>query len=255
MNYIASAKRGARRVLARTGYEITRLPQAHRILRSHPDLDSDFARLYVACAPFTATSPERMYSLWTAVCHVHRRAIPGDIVECGVWRGGSSMLAAMTLHELRSTDRRVFLFDTFSGMTEPSARDGRSLLTHWEQARGDRAAPIVAYASLGEVRSNMARTPLDPSLLTFVQGRVEDTIPARAPAEIAVLRLDTDWYDSTRHELEDLWPRLQPGGVLIIDDYGHYDGARTAVDEYFARRSDAPLLHRIDYTGRIALKC
>ena len=83
---------------------------------------------------------------------------------------------------------------------------------------------------------------------------MEETIPGRAPERIALLRLDTDWYESTRHELEHLWERLEPGGVLIIDDYGHWAGAREAVDEFFAKRSDAPLLTRVDYTGRIGVK-
>ena len=88
----------------------------------------------------------------------------------------------------------------------------------------------------------------------FVQGRVENTLPAAAPPEIAVLRLDTDWYESTRHELEHLYPRLVDGGVLIVDDYGYWQGARQAVDEYFGETGEAILLNRIDDTGRIAVK-
>ena len=88
----------------------------------------------------------------------------------------------------------------------------------------------------------------------FVQGRVENTLPAAAPPEIALLRLDTDWYESTRHELEHLYPRLVDGGVLIVDDYGYWQGARQAVDEYFGETGEAILLNRIDDTGRIAVK-
>src|SRR5690606_24776929 len=102
--------------------------------------------------------------------------------------------------------------------------------------------------------SNMVSTGYPMERCHFVEGKVEDTIPATVPDRISLLRLDTDWYESTRHELEHLWPLLQPGGVLIIDDYGHFEGARKAVDEYFLDRSDAPLLNRIDYTGRIAIK-
>jgi hypothetical protein len=83
---------------------------------------------------------------------------------------------------------------------------------------------------------------------------VEDTLPAEAPEKLAILRLDTDWYSSTKHELETLYPRLAEGGVLIVDDYGHYEGARRAVDEYFAETGQRVLLSRIDYTGRIAVK-
>jgi len=88
----------------------------------------------------------------------------------------------------------------------------------------------------------------------LVAGAVEDTLPDRAPMEIALLRLDTDWYASTKHELETLYPRLVSGGVLMLDDYGHWTGCRKAVDEYFAANAPAPLLNRIDYTARVATK-
>jgi hypothetical protein len=102
------------------------------------------------------------------------------------------------------------------------------------------------------VRDAVASTSYDMSLVTMVRGKVEDTIPGDVPPSIAILRLDTDWYESTIHELEHLYPRLSPGGVLIIDDYGYYTGARQAVDEYFA---DTPVyLARLDYTGRVAIK-
>ena len=87
----------------------------------------------------------------------------------------------------------------------------------------------------------------------FVAGKVEDTIPATPPARIALLRLDTDWYESTRARAVHLYPLLVARGVLIIDDYGHWEGARQAVDEYFAARG-APAAHRIDYSGRMMVK-
>ena len=88
----------------------------------------------------------------------------------------------------------------------------------------------------------------------MVKGKVEDTLPGHAPDHIAVLRLDTDWYASTKHEMEHLYPRLARGGVLIIDDYGHWAGSRQAVDEYLAEHGIHLLLNRTDYTGRMALK-
>jgi O-methyltransferase len=83
---------------------------------------------------------------------------------------------------------------------------------------------------------------------------VEDTIPASVPEQIALLRLDTDWYESTKCELEILFPRLVKGGVIIIDDYGCWQGARKAVDEYFNKNNIAILLNRMDDTGRIGIK-
>jgi predicted O-methyltransferase YrrM len=124
----------------------------------------------------------------------------------------------------------------------------------WDAHRHDHDSALLAYSTLAEVQANMARTGFPAERTRFVQGDVGQTIPGEAPERIALLRLDTDWYESTRHELEHLYPRLQPGGVLIVDDYGHWAGAREAVDEYFAQHGIAILLNRIDYTGRIAVK-
>lgn len=100
----------------------------------------------------------------------------------------------------------------------------------------------------------MESTGYPPERIHLVPGRVEDTVPAQAPERIALLRLDTDWYASTKHELDHLYPRLSDGGVLIVDDYGHFEGARRAVDDYLAEQAEPLLLNRIDYTGRIAVK-
>jgi hypothetical protein len=88
----------------------------------------------------------------------------------------------------------------------------------------------------------------------FVQGPVEETLPENAPEEIALLRLDTDWYASTKHTLVHLYPRVAPGGVLIVDDYAYWQGARQAVDEYVQENNVSVLLNRIDYTARIAVR-
>jgi len=117
--------------------------------------------------------------------------------------------------------------------------------------KADIDATIRCYSPLEEVKRNMEATGYPPAQISYIKGKVEDTLPAEAPAQIAVLRLDTDWYESTRHELVHLYPRLSPGGVLIIDDYGYWTGARKAVDEYFR---DSLFLGRIDDTGRIAIK-
>jgi hypothetical protein len=100
----------------------------------------------------------------------------------------------------------------------------------------------------------MASTGIDAGRLHFVKGPVEETIPASVPERIALLRLDTDWYESTRHELIHLFPRLAAGGVLIVDDYGHWRGCRRATDEYFEQTGVHILLHRVDYTGVIGVK-
>jgi hypothetical protein len=208
-----------------------------------PDLPAEFERCYRLARPFTMTSVERMYALWEATRYVLRRAVPGALVECGVWRGGSAMVMADVL---RASGRELWLYDTFAGM--PAAESG-DVNFHGERPDLDNEL-VRADAGIEEVRRNLGF--YEP--VVFVAGRVEHTIPARAPDRIALLRLDTDWERSTRHELEHLYDRLSPGGVLVIDDYGHWRGARRAVDEFFAGREDAPLLVRVDYTGRLAIR-
>ena len=206
--------------------------------------------------PFTMTSPERIMALRDSVRHVCRHGIAGAIVECGVWRGGSMMAAALTLLELGER-RSLQLFDTFAGMPPPGGADrdisgttATRLLATEDRATGS----TWACSPLADVRATVLGTGYPAELVAFIPGRVEETIPAQAPEQIAVLRLDTDWYESTRHELEHLYPRLAVGGLLIIDDYGHWEGARRAVDEYLAATGAMLMLTRIDYTGRLAVK-
>lgn len=223
-----------------------------------PDLDPATVATIHAVRSHTMTSDLRLAALCDAVRHVVRHRIPGDIVECGVWRGGSMMAVARTLQELGAADRDLWLFDTFEGMTEPGEADvsisGESAAALLGASSRSDPASVWCRATLPEVEAAMQSTGYSPAKIHYVQGRVEDTLPRHAPAGIALLRLDTDWYQSTRHELVHLYPRLNVGGVLIVDDYGHWQGARRAVDEYLEREGAALLLHRIDYTGRSAVK-
>jgi O-methyltransferase len=220
------------------------------------DFDDADKELYRRVGPYTMTTPPRIYALVQAVEYVVARGIPGAIVECGVWRGGSMMAAALTLLRLGVTDRELYLYDTFAGMPPPSEADttrsgerAADLL-----AQEDENSHIWAIASLSDVRAAVLSVGYPEERIHFVEGLVEDMLPATAPEGIALLRLDTDWYRSTKHELEQLYPRLAPGGVLIIDDYGHWEGARRAVDEYFAERHITLLLNRVDSTARIGVK-
>ena len=208
--------------------------------------------------PYTMTSPERIRALCSATRYIEQAGIQGAIVECGVWRGGSMMAVACTLKSLGIEDRELFLFDTFEGMSEPSVHD---VATTGETAKEllDRASrttedSVWCYAPLEQVKRAMSSTSYPAVRMHFVPGLVESTIPKAAPDKIALLRLDTDWYESTRHEMEQLFPRLSRGGVLILDDYGHWQGARRAVDEYLLGHQVKILLHKIDYTGRVAVK-
>lgn len=205
-------------------------------------------------SPFTMTTTERITALCDAVRYITKADVPGDIVECGVWRGGSMMAVALTLQQVDAR-RTLHLFDTFAGMPPASDKDVQiedgtpaELLRHTAIERDG----SWAYASEEDVLRNMLSTGYDEALIQFHKGMVEDTLPSQAPAQLSILRLDTDWYESTKHELETLWPRLSPGGVLIIDDYGHFSGARSATDEFFAERPS--LFFRIDYAARMLIK-
>ena len=220
--------------------------------KAYYDMDSGFFPLWEKVEPFTMTSIERGYSLYTAVEYLVRSGIDGDFIECGVWKGGSCMLMALSLLKNRRSDRNLFLFDTFSGMTNPSEFD---LIAHNEKPVTEKWDTFSSWAAgVEEVKQNLAATGYPSSRLRFIPGDVAETLPDHAPMNPALIRLDTDWYESTKIELELLFPRLVPGGVIIIDDYGHFTGARKAVDEYFENVELPILFHRVDYTGRVAVK-
>lgn len=235
-----------------------------------PDVAAQLAALSEAdrpiverALPYTMTGIARLQALIDAVRYVEQRGIAGGFAECGVWRGGSVLAMIETLRCAGATPRDVWLYDTFEGMTEPTDADTSAFeppaLSTWKEAteRGERPwADLFGAETFNEglVRATLQDTGYPAQRLHFVRGPVEETLPARLPdGPLALLRLDTDWYESTRHELEHLYPLLATGGVLIIDDYGHFEGARRAVDEYFAAHG-ALMLTRIDYTGRIAVK-
>ncbi len=222
------------------------------------DLEPAFLELWKQVRDYTMISIERAYTLYTSVRYVVEAGIPGGFVECGVWKGGAAMLMALTLKHVGIGDRFIYLYDTFSGMTEPSENDliawnKRPVREKWEEDRLGEKNNFGWWAvSREKVLENMLSTGYPVGSIRLVEGDVLKTLPEDAPEQIALLRLDTDWYESTRHELEQLYPRLQIGGVLLIDDYGHFTGARKAVDGYF---SNSPVfLHRDDYTGRSVVK-
>lgn len=203
-------------------------------------------------------SRERLSATIMACRHVCAMDIAGDFVECGVWRGGNS-IAAADVFQRQSCNRTVFLFDTFTGMTEPgefdaNASDGTSALPEFMSSQQDEYNSWC-YASIEDVRANFLNFDIDTSRVRLIKGDILNTLenPDNLPDKISVLRLDTDWFESTKKELEVLWPRLVKGGVLLIDDYGHWQGARKAVDEFFIG-SDRPFFSYTDYTGRIAVK-
>lgn len=210
--------------------------------------------------PYTMTGLARLHALLIAVRYVVQAGIPGAFAECGVWRGGSVFAMTLALQALGVTDRDIYLFDTFAGMTKPDSRDtsaiSGSAITMWNapEPPDERFVFPPHGVSESEVRQVVLSGGYPSTRVHFVPGPVEATLPAAAPTDLALLRLDTDWYSSTQHELRHLYPALHHGGVLIVDDYGHWDGARRAVDDFFAGLGEHVLLARIDYTCRQALK-
>lgn len=215
------------------------------------------------CLTVSMTGVPRLQALIDAVRYVVAREIPGAFAECGVWRGGSVLAMALTLQDLGRTDRHLWLYDTFGGMTAPTEDDvspyETPALETWQRAEtsGQQAwGELFDPGEVGEaaVRDRILATGYPSELVHIVKGPVEETIPEQAPDDLALLRLDTDWYESTRHELVHLYPLLAANGVLIIDDYGHWEGSRRAVEEYFDAHPPGPLLQRTDYAGRMAIK-
>jgi len=225
-------------------------------------LDADERRIISEVRTLTMVSPERLIAIIDAVKYIVARGIPGGLAECGVWRGGSVLTMIKTLQLLGVDDRSVYLFDTFEGMTEPGEEDTSPIeppaLDTWrETPSGQTPWPWAfdpTHYGIDQVRSVLEDSGYPRERLHLVPGPVEDTLPESAPHELALLRLDTDWYKSTKHELVHLYPRLSAGGVLIVDDVGHWEGARQAVEEYFAESASPILLNRTDYTGRLGVK-
>lgn len=220
-----------------------------------PDIDKDpiFLDLFDKVIPYTMTSKEALFALYTSINYILNRGIPGDIVECGVWKGGSSLLVALILKMRNVSDRKIYLYDTFKGMTPPTEFDvckrgnsGRKIIEQYSDDIG------WCYALLEDVKATFSAHNFEFEI-NFIEGDVVETLKEIKPETISILRLDTDWYESTATELKHLYPRLSKGGILIIDDYGAWEGSRKATDEYF-NKVPAPMLTRTDKEVRLAIK-
>lgn len=236
------------RLLRRFGLEVRQIVEPHASEGDRSILN--------AVRPYTMTCTERLLALIDAVRYLCRNGLAGDIAECGVWRGGSMMAVALTLLSEGDDRRTLYLYDTFEGMPPPTRHDVNLHDTSAERLFEEHARQGGGWCKVGlaEVKRNLESTGYPPERIRYVAGKVEETIPQHLPGPLALLRLDTDWYESTRHELTHLYPLLVKHGVLILDDYGYWQGAKKATDEYFASRNQVPFLHRIDRSGRLLIK-
>lgn len=247
--------------LSLLGFKLVRLSKLKELQKTAvqanniSDIEKDelFIGIYSSVREYTMVGIERSYALYKAVQYVVGNSIPGDFVECGVWRGGSCMLIAHTLKLYNITDRKIWLYDTFAGMVKPGDQDGNVEKEMWENYRVSDTKNNWCLGELDEVKTNLLKTGYPSENFIIVKGKVEETIPAEVPGHIALLRLDTDWYESTKHELEFLYPLINPKGILLIDDYGAWQGARKATDDYF-KENGKVYMSRIDYTGRLIIK-
>jgi O-methyltransferase len=233
------------------GYELRKSPKA----RMPVELTREESAIidYVMANQLTMVSYERLWTTMMSCKYAIEQKIEGDFVECGVWRGGNSMVAA-EMFKLYGVAKKVWLFDTFKGMTAPTDADVEATGGKPAQQRDTHNA--WCYASLGDVRNSFDRRGLLSDQVRFVEGDVCLTLEnsAQLPDKICVLRLDTDWYESTKKELEVLYPKLSQRGCLIIDDYGYWAGSKKATDEYFDLHGNRPFLQYTDDTGRVGVK-
>lgn len=246
--------------LRQLGLEVKRVDKDAPIgIRSEiPEIDEADISLINLVSAYSMGNPLRHWALLNSVRWVCNQGVPGDLVECGVWRGGNLILMALaSAGSIGPTARKVWGYDTFEGMTEPTDVDiefhtGELAVDEYSR-RQTRSGSDWCLATIDEVNFNVTEH-CKTAPVSLVKGPVETTLlqEENLPKAISVLRLDTDWYESTALELEVLFPRLAVGGILIIDDYGYWSGARKAVDDYF--RHQAVFLHRIDHSCRLVVK-
>lgn len=247
----------------------------NRVLRSFGLQVGRIAPDFVLPVEFTKREIEIFHHVWdnqltmelksglvagmTAARHAALAQIPGDWVECGVWRGGIS-LAAKLIFEEYCSDKKVWLFDTFAGMTEPSKVDRPRFDDYDAQEMFDanrrKGFNQWCYASLEDVRLNFEKAGADLSGVKFIKGDARLTLKnhSNLPERISVLRLDTDFYEATKVQLEVLYPMLSVGGPILIGDLGYWEGVRRAVEEYFADPRARPILYYTDLSDRMGVK-
>lgn len=246
-----------KKIFNKAGFEIRRSRSVDGLMPVELNSAEREIIKYVMNERLTMVSFERLCTTVMACKYALDQGIEGDFVECGVWRGGNA-IAAAEIFKLYKSNKSIWLFDTFKGMTAPTLSDFRLSDGNAAKARYNSGLKEThnewCYASIEDVRRNFMNRGLTSNII-FVQGDVCQTLDRETvPNKICVLRLDTDWYDSTKKELDILYPKLSTGGCLIIDDYGHWSGSKKATDEYFQELKNRPFFQFTDRSGRAAVK-
>lgn len=249
-----------KRLLIKAGFDVRRVQVAAVSLDESPDI-TEYRSALDLVRKNTMVPDSGLESLYDQVRYCEEAEIDGALVECGVWKGGSVGMMALANLRWGKKRRQLHLFDSFKSICEPDARvDGERALREVRQFSPDggttgQLCPLDGfYDSMGgpgsvEEVSNLLEEKIGyPKLSTRIHiGWFQDTLPlvARDIGAIALLRLDGDWYASTKICLEHLAAKVVTGGIVVIDDYGTYDGCRKAVDEYLQSFSRKPYLHRV----------
>ena len=209
-------------------------------------VDATFLKYYEICRVRTMLSTEALYDLWWSVKYICENDMRGDIVEMGVWQGGALELVALALNEFKGNNGIVG-FDTFEGHPMPEAEE----IDIWGNNMQDKFNEVTnngekwAFADYDSVEKNLKSIY---SNVKLIKGVVDETVDTSDINEISILRLDMDWYEPTKVALEKLCGKIQKGGVLIIDDYGHHSGAKKATDEYVKKRKLKINFRHINYS-------
>jgi O-methyltransferase len=254
-------------LIAGLGYELRKKEDRSRL---GYELEDEAAAAILKVQAYTMLPPERLITLYQQVVHCERTGLPGAFVECGVWKGGSVALMALAALSQGVARRDLHLFDAFTDICEPDQTvDGARAVREvkaWSKDGGveGRLKPIAGFYDFaggpGSLEGNRELLEkivgYDPKLLHYHVGWFQDTLPkdAAGVGPIALLRLDGDWYASTKVCLEHLYDQVVPGGFVIVDDYGAYEGCRKAVDEFRAARNITAYLHHIDAEARYWIK-
>jgi O-methyltransferase len=252
-----------RKIVKRSGWELVKRSVLEDMLHGIPtDYKPSHADTYNKVKDHTMMTSQRVVAICNAVDYLTENNIEGDIVACGVWRGGAVMTAIDTLKKANSTSRDIYVYDTFEGMTTPGHEydlktGGNSGVgkTAEELYKNATASDLVfCYSAIDEVKQNIEQFGYPRQKVHYIKGMVEDTIPATLPKKIAFLYFSISFYKSVLHTLEHLYPLIASGGVILISDYGDWEGTKKAVDEYIENNKVKLLLNRIDQTGRIGVK-